>query len=163
MNYLKSPSKHLQIVNCQKSPLKTKTVSQLSYGFSINMLTPVVANFECNNLFNHNLTLLIYVLKAIYVKPVGWQSDGPTPLCAIYFPFSHASQRPAVCWRDNKLNRCLLRGIIQYMPWLRTTGWVLSQTISKTYGAVFILGSLTVIWFWICCGHFRQTCLQYVS
>lgn len=68
------------------------------------MLVPRVANFECYNLFNHDLTLLIAMLKAIYVKACGWKSDRLSPLCVIYFPFCHASQRHAASCGDNKLN-----------------------------------------------------------
>lgn len=114
------------------------------------MLAPGVANFECNNVFNHNLTLLIPMLKAIYVTPVGWQSDGLTPLCAIHFPFHHASQRPEACWRDNKLNRCLLRRIIhgraQYdglnpqnytYSTVLTIGWIIKPNIGSFWSFAF--------------------------
>lgn len=37
-------------------------------GSPLTCVSPGVANFQCNNIFNHNLTLLILVLKAIYVK-----------------------------------------------------------------------------------------------
>lgn len=59
---------------------KNQCVTELLWLSHKHMLAPGVANFECNNLFNHNLTLLISMLKAIYLRACGlaeWRAHSP--------------------------------------------------------------------------------------